>query len=370
MRLRKLAAVSFRNYASLDFIPHPACTILCGQNGQGKTNVLEAVALLATGRSHRQALDRNIAMWDGPGYRLEGWFDADDHTTHTVLVFDGTSKRAECDGVVQEKLSSLIGRVVISLFAPEHLALVKGGPSERRRFFDMNLSQMSPVYLAALQTYTRILRQRNRALQDWSGRSSDWLTHVGVWDAQLIESGSLLQWERAVYVERVATHVQRFNAEIAPREEQLAITYVPSIPTAPSREEIASVFEVELQHLRDRERRYRRTACGPHRDDLRLTINGHALREYGSQGQHRSAVLVLKLAEGAVLHEQSQMRPITLLDDFASELDDRRQAAILENVCTRGQVIITTTELTPALQRVADKTIYRVHGAALEEIAA
>lgn len=369
MRLRELTAVSFRNYERLHFTPHSGCTILCGPNGQGKTNILEAICLLASGRSHRGAFDRELALWDGPGYRLEGEFEREGHIQHTVLVFDGRTKYAECEGVRQERLSNLLGRIAFSLFAPEDLSLVKGSPAERRRFLDMNLSQLSPAYLAALQAYQRALKQRNRAVGDWAdGRAGR--AEVELWDPVLVENGARVQYERAAYVTALAAEVHAVDAAIAPDHERLEVIYTPSVPAGDTLEELAGRFREELRRRQHRERRMRSTPCGPHRDDLRLSLQGRSLREFGSQGQHRSAVLALKLAEGVLLFQRSRTAPITLLDDFASELDEHRQAAILEMVGERGQVIITTTELTAPLAAVADKAVYRIERATLHEVPA
>jgi len=368
MRLKHLTAVHFRNYERLHFVPHPVCTILCGQNGQGKTNVLEAIGLLATGRSHRGARDRELTYWGHAGYRLDGSFASAHGVVRTVLMFDGKTKRVECDAVTQERVSALVGRTPVSVFAPEDLVLAKGGPGERRRFLDMSLSQVSPSYLADLQVYTRALKQRNRALKDWvSARAGrDFVT---VWDQQLIETGSRIVLARSSYVGALSAEVDSVHGLVSQERESLHVRYAASIPVAESVDTLTRNFITELERLRGLERAMAFTPCGPHRDDLILELNGRPLREFGSQGQHRSSVLALKLAGGAILQTRSSTAPITLLDDFASELDEQRQGAVLQTVKARGQVIITTTELTSPLRRLEDRSIFQVAEATLSECA-
>lgn len=359
MRLRTLTLVSFRNYLQLTFEPHPACTVLCGRNGQGKTNILEAIGLLATGRSHRGARDRDLTQWDAQGYRLDAACVDGEGELRTVLVYDGVSKRAECDGVPQERLSTLLGRLPLSVFAPDDLAVVKGGPQGRRRLLDLNLSVLSSAYLTDLQVYTRVLRQRNRAVQDWvAGRASRDV--VELWDAPLAESGSRLQIARAHYVAAIAVEAAAVYATVSGGREKLSVLYRPSIQADGTAEEIYATFLETLHSMRARERGTKATPCGPHRDDVELCFNEKAVREFGSQGQQRSVVLALKLAESAVLQQRSPTAPITLLDDFASELDEEHQAGILDTVRQRGQVIITTTELTAPLRAIKEKQVYRV----------
>ncbi len=359
MRLKSLRLLTFRNYERLAFTPHPHCTVLCGLNGQGKTNVIEAIALLATGRSHRQAKDRDLVQWGADGYRLDGEFAGATGALRTVLVYDGKAKRVECDDIVQERLSAVLGRTPVSIFAPDDLTLVKGGPAVRRRFLDMNLSQVNAQYLADLQWYTRTLKQRNRALQDWL-RGEGERALVTLWDEQLVESGSRLQEARTHYVADLGIAAATVQQDVSGAREHLEVRYAPSVPLGASREEIAAHFRETLERLHGRERATGSTPCGPHRDDMHVALDGRPIREYGSQGQQRSIVLALKLAEGAVMQQRTPGAPITLLDDFASELDEQRQAGILETVRTRGQVIITTTVLTGPLQALADKRVVQV----------
>lgn len=370
MQLQTLRAIAFRNYARLEWAPHPQCTIFCGRNGQGKTNILEAICLLATARSHRGARDRDLTMWDCPGYRLEGRFENGQGRPHqTVLVYDGTVKRAECDGVLQERLSAVLGRNPVSVFGPEDLGLVTDGPADRRRFLDVNLSQLSAAYVAHLQAYQRALRQRNRALQDVGARRGTEAA-VRVWDEPLIESGSHVQRERAEFVRVIAEEAEREYAGLAQEREALRVSYAPSIDAAAEPGDLEAAFRAALAKRAVQERQQGRTLSGPHRDDVCLHLDDRSLRTFGSQGQRRSVVLALKLAEGFALQRRSGTPPITLLDDFASELDEGRQAAILDAVRMRGQVLITTTELTGPLRDVAERQVVRVEDGTLTEVPA
>ncbi len=375
MRLTHLSLTNFRNYVRLELRLPDRITVLQGANAQGKTNLLEAIHLLATARSPRSGAERELINWlviesPLPYARLVAEV-ADGHKTEQVeLVLElgrngGANgpvvrKQVRINGVPRRALD-LVGRLRMVLFLPEDVSLVAGAPAERRRYLDIALCQIDPAYCRALGEYNKALAQRNallRRLRDEGGDPGQ----LTFWDSQLAAHGSVVFARRAEavgYLDRSAAERHRDLTEGA---ERLRLVYQPSLDTGipsvnrsagPDRaapafdwqiDRVAAAFAAQLRSGHSREINAGASLVGPHRDDLAFIVEGRDLRAFGSRGQQRTAALAVKLAEVAMMHEVTGEDPLLLLDDVMSELDARRRHALLDVLAGVGQAVITTTD--------------------------
>lgn len=373
MHLARLELRDFRSYPQLALDFRPRTNVLVGPNGQGKTNVLEAIFYLATARSHRGARDAELLRWGAERFHLSARVVRE---PIDVLLEIGWSregrKQLRVGGKAETKLSNLIGRLNAVMFAPEDLSLLKGSPAVRRRFLDVELSQVSPAYFHHLQEYQRALAQRNAILKN-EAPSPSVRALLEVFDDTLIAHGSQVAGRRFAAVAGLADRARAFHARLSDGREVLAVRYVSSLDPGdepPDAEALARAFARRLAETR-RDEEYRRTTLvGPHRDDLEVSIDGRDARVYASQGQQRSAVLALKLAELSQLRDAVGQEPVLLLDDVSSELDSRRRHLLLEAVARNAQTFITTTgldDLDPGW--LVDADLWQVGGATVAPVA-
>lgn len=348
MRLSSLRLTNFRNFSEqrLEF-PERGVAIV-GDNGQGKTNLLESIYYLEIFRSFRSAADEQLVRFGEEVFRIEGRVDADGRDRVVAAAYDRRQKKKKVflDGVDSPRLSDGLGRVGVVVFSPSDVEIVGGGPALRRRFMDIVLSLTEPRYIEHLQRYRQILMHRNALLR--RGAPS---AEVAAWDPGLIQAGARLVSARDAWVR---AHAPAFSAHvraIAATDDAL-LEYEPSI--AVEREgalsdAIPDLFAAQLQRVRDREVRRGTTLVGPHRDDLRIrAIAGDArdwvdLRTFGSGGQQRTAAVALRMIEAETLRDRLGSEPIILLDDVFAELDVGRSRRILEWVEAEknAQVILT-----------------------------
>jgi DNA replication and repair protein RecF len=362
MHLRHLALTHFRNYGRQDFDFEPGIVLLLGENAQGKTNVLEAVALLATGRSERADADADFIAWgerDGPQpyARVEGEAVRAAGDVRVEVVVAGrqgahgvvASKRFKLNGVARRS-SDVIGAMMAVLFTTDDMELVRGAPSGRRRYLDVMLSQADRAYLRALQRYGKVTTQRNALLKRISEGASQ-RDELAYWDEQLAADGAVILHARASAVEQLSRAAAAAHARLSGEREQFALAYEPRFSDAwpPARISAASVPDIgaalleKLNATHARDIGARITLTGPHRDDLGLTLGGEAASSFASRGQQRTAALALRLAEASLLHARSGERPILLLDDVLSELDEGRRNSVLAALDAE-QVIITSAD--------------------------
>jgi DNA replication and repair protein RecF len=362
MHLRRLALTHFRNYGRQDFDFEPGIVLLLGENAQGKTNVLEAVALLATGRSERADADADFIAWgerDGPQpyARVEGEAVRAAGDVRVEVVVAGrqgahgvvASKRFKLNGVARRS-SDVIGAMMAVLFTTDDMDLVRGAPSGRRRYLDVMLSQADRAYLRALQRYGKVTTQRNALLKRISEGASQ-RDELAYWDEQLAADGAVILHARASAVEQLSRAAAAAHARLSGEREQFALAYEPRFSDAwpPARISAASVPDIgaalleKLNATHARDIGARITLTGPHRDDLGLTLGGEAASSFASRGQQRTAALALRLAEASLLHARSGERPILLLDDVLSELDEGRRNSVLAALDAE-QVIITSAD--------------------------
>lgn len=333
MHLSRVRCSHFRCLNSIDFEPAPGANVIRGLNAQGKTSVLEAILFAATSKSHRTNTEAELVQRGEEGFSVV----LDGMEGNRPVRIDANwwrgAKRFKVNGVARDRLSEILGHVRLVFFSPEDLGLVKEGASARRRFLDMELSQVSPPYLAALQEYRNVLRQRNELLRQ--DKIEDSL--LDVWDVQLVRHGEIIMRERAQFVEELSRSAETAYRGIAERE-RLQIRYRCDVDTP-------EAFEGKLEAARGSDVRRQQTTRGPHRDDIEFFIDESPARSHGSQGQQRSVALAVKLAEVALIHDRTGEFPVLMLDEVLSELDDERAHRLFESIPAGVQTLITTTDL-------------------------
>jgi DNA replication and repair protein RecF len=338
MLLRRLRLKNHRNYAHLDLAPGPGVNVFIGANGQGKTNLLEAVAMLALSSSPRARRDIEVVGPVTQASRIEAQVETSGVVVELAIALEIEGDRArrviDVDGA-RRRAFDLPGHFRVTLFWPDDLGLVKAGPELRRRFLNQMLVQIEPGYARALAGLKRVLEQRNSVLKRMAAGEGGGDV-LEAWNAELIRIGGEVSGARARAVRELQPEATRCHAEIA-SGERLEIEY--QGPPADMGEAVQNSLAEDL--------RRGSTSIGPHRDDLRVTLEGREARAYGSQGQQRTAVVSLKLAEAALVAARTGERPVLLLDDVLSELDGERREALLRQVAGAGQVIITSVEAGP-----------------------
>lgn len=365
MWIRTLRLTDFRNYEQLELELGEGLNFFTGSNGSGKTSILEAVSYLAVARSLRGANDGEVVRWGSQSFGVSGDIVADGAVRSNTLRFKkGGKKEVTLDGVRQTFLSNVVGILRVAWFCPEDTGLTKGGPAERRKLLDMTLCQLDPGYLSALSSYKRTLRQRNEALLSWTpDEESEAL--VGVWTERLIHYGSRVIAGRMGLLPGFAEAVARFHESVAGadtlslRYKSAAVGAMESDDDPPADEDVRARFAESLERVASDERRRGFTLVGPHRDDLEVRLGDRVLRTFGSQGQHRTAAIALKLGEAAVLDSDGR-GVVVLLDDILSELDDERAASLISLVGDLGQALMTSTRTAPALSGGHESKCYSV----------
>ena len=350
MFLKKLHLRSFRNYQDqgINFVAQK--TILVGNNAQGKSNLLEAVELLATLKSHRTSRDRDLVLEGEEDSRINAILARKYGSSELTINLKHKGRRTLI--LNQEKLrrqTEFLGVLNAVQFSSLDLDLVRGSPENRRSWLDYLLIQLEPVYAYILQKYNQVLRQRNaflRKLRDLEADINNHTPQLALWDAQLAATGSRITRRRARVLQRIAPIAASWHASISGETENLAINYHPNINWQEDNpEHVQQAFLNKIQQRRIPEQQQGTTLVGPHRDEVELTINETPARSYGSQGQQRTLVLALKLAELKLIEEVIGEPPLLLLDDVLAELDLNRQNQLLEAIQDNFQTLITTTHL-------------------------
>ncbi len=363
MKVERLHVRQYRNIEEAEMIPSPEINLLYGENAQGKTNLLEALWLFTGGRSFRGAKDAELPRFGEKQAVLSAEFFTDDRHQQAVITINGRRK-AVVNGVEQPAMSRLVGRFPAVVFFPDHLTLIKNGPDGRRRLLDAALCQLRPTYIQSVAAYSRVLTQRNALLRQWNARPSEEL--LDALTGKLAEYGQQIVKNRLDYTNRLQeTAVERYNG-LSGGREQLSLSYEPGkhyedLTDDACREQL--LREWTAHRRADIEAGF--TTVGPHREDLHVRIDGRSARLYGSQGQQRSAVLALKLAEAEILRETTGKRPAVLLDDVMSELDAARQAYIVQQLAG-WQVFITCCDPTTIWASVEGKRFHVKHGTLIE----
>lgn len=357
MLVRGISLCNYRNYKNLQLEFHPSLNILIGENAQGKTNVLESVFYAATGKSHRTNYDDDLVLWGEKYFNicLLGEKRSGKQRIDIITRTDG-KKILKVNGQHKKKLSELIGTINVVLFSPEDMMLVKGGPSVRRRFLDIEISQTSPFYCYSLANYNKLLTQRNNLLKSVREKKEK-SDMIDIWDEQLVEYGVNIIKKRSEVIEKLIPLAGSIHKTITEGREELGLSYKPSIDVKKVKEEnIKDCFLRKLKENRNMEIIKGITTVGPHRDDIDLKIGETDIKSFGSQGQQRTAALSLKLSEVEFMKMETGEYPILLLDDVMSELDAGRQRFLMESVKDKIQTFITSTGVTNVFEPVIGRS--------------
>ncbi len=336
MIIKSIELSNFRNYEHLDISFDEGTTILYGDNAQGKTNILEAAYVSGTTKSHKGSRDKEMIRFDETESHIKTIVQKNDRDYQIdIHLKKNKAKGIAINKVPIKKAADLFGILNIIFFSPEDLNIIKNGPAERRRFIDAELCQLDKIYLSDLTNYNKALNQRNKLLKDLYYHPNLKET-LPVWDMQLIRYGRKIIERRRRFIQELNEIVSDIHQKISGGKEEMILNYEPDI------EDI--FFEDELIRAKERDLKYAQTSVGPHRDDLKITVNSIDVRKYGSQGQQRSCALSLKLSEIKLVEQTIHDQPVLLLDDVLSELDQNRQNYLLQAI-DETQTIITCTGL-------------------------
>lgn len=336
----------FRNYAHLEAQFDPRVNLIYGENAQGKTNLIEAIAYLSSARSHRARYDREMIMLGVDSSFIKGEiFSRDRDFTLEAKLFRGKGRQLHSNGVRLKTAGELSGILTTVLFCPEDLYLIREGASARRKFLDSAICQLRPRYAQALAEYNRLYEHKTRILRDWPENPS-LLQTLDDFNLRMAQTGALVIHYRAHFVKRLQEEAPAIHADFSGGRENLTLSYetVSTVddPLAGAREILPRLLEHQQSH-RQAELESRQCLSGPHKDDLMVNLDGMSAKIYGSQGQTRTAALSLKLAQREIFFQETGEYPVLLLDDVLSELDAKRQSFVLNRI-QGGQIFITCCE--------------------------
>lgn len=362
MYIKEIELKDFRNYESLTAQFHKNVNIFLGQNAQGKTNLLESIYITSMGKSFRTGKDRDMIRFGSDFFRVKATAVKDEDLVVEIAVNQEGKKGLKIDGIKAKKISDLLENIYIVIFSPEDLRIVKDEPEKRRKFIDRELCQIKPSYFLALNQYKKVLAQRNAYLKEYNVDEGI----LDIWDLQLAEYGSKIIEQRTEFIKKLNVISSRIHKDITNQKEELEVIYEPNIEFCKGLKE---VYYKELQLSRGNDIKRRTTGKGPHKDDLKLMSNGIDIRNFGSQGQQRTAALSLKLSEIKLIEEETGENAVLLLDDVLSELDRERQNYLI-NSLEETQVFITTTEISDEVESSLGDIKYFIieEGKILEEI--
>jgi DNA replication and repair protein RecF len=348
VKIRDIHVRKFRNHTQTDAVFAEGVNALLGQNGEGKTNLLEAISYLCLTKSFFGSTDGTVLQIGEEGFELSGELEGDSGVRHHVAVtYEHTKAEKEffINGTRVEKFSDVVGQFPVVVLSPESGAITTGGPVDRRRFLDFVISQASKMYLEELLEYRRVLRQRNRVLFDSKASRTDATELLEPWNEELVDRGARIMHRRHLFLEELQPLVAESYGSIAGRVEEPTMKYEPSVAAEGlvSEEAIRLLFVKDLKRKASEEKRFGITLVGPHRDELRFEINHRGLRSHASQGQHKTFLIALKVAEFLYLQNKRKERPILLLDDIFTELDKHRAQKLLALTESIGQAFISTT---------------------------
>ena len=334
MWINKIKMINFRNYKNEEIELNKNINIFYGENAQGKTNIIEAIFLCSVGKSFRAKKDREMINLESQNSSVEINYQKKDRDGK-IKIDLGNKKLIYLNGIKIKKLSELLGNINVVIFTPDDINILKGSPQNRRRFLDIMISQLRPNYMYNLNSYLKTLEQRNNYLRQIREKNKD-ENLLDIWDEKLAEYDYIIYKYRNEFIEKIKNKIKNIHHEITNNKEDIDFIY---ITECTSKENILNLLK--QRRKLDIIKGY--TTKGIHRDDFYININGKRLDVYGSQGQHRTAILSLKLAELNIIYDDIGEYPILLLDDFMSELDENRRRSFLEKM-KDAQVIITCTD--------------------------
>ncbi len=358
MLVHSISLGNYRNYKVQEVNFHPACNVFEGENAQGKTNLLEAILYTLTGKSHRTKYDQDLISWGEKFFyvALKGERYSRNVKIEISVRSDG-KKLLKVNNQPKKRLSDILGVINVVLFSPEDMMLVKGSPSVRRRFLDIEISQTSPFYCHNLVKYNRVLSQRNillKAIREKREKAE----LLNVWDTQLANYGSSIIKKRVEVLEKIGPIASSIHSEITGGREVLYLSYMPSLNIQKLEKGmlLEEYFFEKLKENRSTDIIKGITMLGPHRDDIGIKIGDIDIRAYGSQGQQRTCAVSMKLSEIEFIKKEIGEYPILLLDDVLSELDTGRRRALLGAVKAEVQKFITTTEISGIVKTIKNNS--------------
>ena len=354
MVVKSVDLCNYRNIDILNMSFDEHVNIIYGDNAQGKTNILESLYVCATSRSHRGSKDKEIIKFDNDEAHIKVTVLKNNNNYRIDMhLKKNKSKGIAVNGIPIHKAVELFGIINIVFFSPEDLEIIKDGPSERRRFMDMELSQLDKIYLNNLINYNKVVVQRNKLLKDISfNPSKENMDNLDIWDIQLCNFGAEIIEQRTKFIEQLNAIIKDIHSKLTGNTEELHIIYEPCVTVGEMAEKV--------EESRERDIKFKCTNIGPHKDDLTFLVNGKDVRKYGSQGQQRTVALSLKLAEIELVKQIIHDTPILLLDDVLSELDSNRQNFLLDSIGDI-QTIVTCTGLEEFINnRVSVNKVFKV----------
>lgn len=350
MHIERIRLKNFRNYENEEIEFHKRVNIILGNNAQGKTNLLESVYITSLGKSFRTNKDAEMIRFEKDFAKISADISIRNENNTIDIVISDRGKYINIGNVKIKKISELMKNVYVVIFSPEDLKIVKDEPDKRRKFINRELSQLSPVYYLKLLEYNKILKQRNAYLKEKHVDNNI----LDVWNAGLAETGSYIIVKRREFIEKLNRISSEIHWKITGGSEKLNIGYETNIDNDEDNKSV-EIYEKKFKEIliRNTERDIlRRNTCkGPHRDDLKISVNGVDSKIFGSQGQQRTAALSLKLATPGIIKEETGEDAILLLDDVLSELDMQRQS-FLFNFLNDVQTLITTTEISDKVKKI------------------
>ncbi len=354
MIIKSIELANYRNYDHLQLFFDKGVNILYGDNAQGKTNVLEAIYLSATTKSHKGSKDKEIIEFNEEESHIRTTIERHELEYQVDMhLRKYKSKGIAINGQKIKKAAELIGLLNVVFFSPEDLSIIKDGPSERRRFIDMELCQLDKSYLYHLNQYNKILNNRNKLLKDIIFQPALKET-LDIWDEQLVQYGIQIINRRAEFIAELNSIIYDIHKKLSGEKEELFLEYEPDVKV--------EEFSAKVKQNRERDLKLSQTTVGPHKDDCIFMINECDIRKFGSQGQQRTAALSLKLAEIEFVKKVTKDAPLLLLDDVLSELDSNRQNHLLNSIGDI-QTIITCTGLDDFINnRFEINKIFKVTG--------
>ncbi|MBQ9298155.1 MAG: DNA replication/repair protein RecF [Clostridia bacterium] len=334
MIIKNVKLVNFRNYSDLDLKLSEGINIFYGNNAQGKTNIIESIFISAIGKSFRTNKDLELIKI-GENISTIDVNYVDSNREGNIKINISDKKKVEVNGIPIKRLSEILGKVYVVLFTPDDINILKGTPANRRKFLNIMISQLRPIYMHTLNEYLKTLSQRNAYLKQikFENKSEEMLD---IWDSKLAELGIRIYLYRKEFIEKISEKIQKIHSKITNEKEKIEIFYSFECKNKDD-------YFNNLKNNRKSDIIKGSTNYGIHRDDFKININDKEISSYGSQGQHRTAILSLKISELQIIYDEVGEYPILLLDDFMSELDNERRINLLENI-NNNQVIITCTD--------------------------
>lgn len=364
MYITKVELKDFRNYKNMNIEFHPNVNLILGNNAQGKTNLIEAIYLSSLGKSFRTSNDYEMINFGSKFFRIKIEAKKKDEDICVEMAVSKESKAIKINGGKIKKISELLENIYIVVFSPEDLKIVKEEPEKRRKFINRELSQLRPIYFNNISKYKKVLVQRNTMLKEINPK----ISLLEIWDYELAEYGSKIILQRSEFIKKLNKISSEIHQNITNGKEKLLVQYESNVPFMKNLEEQKSIFIEKIKLNLEKDLSRRSTSVGPHRDDLKIKINGIDIRKYGSQGQQRTAALSLKLAEIMLIKEEIGEDCILLLDDVLSELDEERQNYLI-NSLSDIQLFITAAEISEKVKSTLPdgKTFYIENGQMKEE---